>query len=366
MVSERIAVEEMRLGGLAATEATSFVKEPNLTVDWQGNIYARTETEIRLFRSDGLPLTTLGGRGDGPGEFRSAFDHGLLGDTLWVIDPLFSPSRITLFLKDGTLLGTFVSKEQDFPEDESRSWRVTHLLQGGQILVVANSNPGVRPRPNRVRIPIAVSDSDISDPRIIARIEWPQGLFIPDLVQAGEGPFPSSPLFSVFPDGSGVVQAIWQNGRPGLVKVRMYDVHGTREFEVVHTIPQTPVPGRVADSLVTDGVTKLAPIIERRRARGLPVPSDPRNAVEEGLRIPRAFPAFEKIVTGLDGSIWLKRMRSFSDNTWFVLDFQGTPAFTVEFPPGVNIQQASFDHVWATALGEYDAPLVLRYAIEKD
>lgn len=357
------AVEELRLGGLEATEATAFVREPDLVVDQYGQIYALTETDVRVFGWEGSHRFTLGRQGEGPGEFRSAFALGLLGDTIWVIDPLFHPSRITRFSLEGELLGTLPSKERPVEGDSSRSWRVTQLLQGGQVLAATNSNPGVAPSAERYRIPLAVADAQLSSLNVIARIEWPQGLLIPGVVQSGLGAFPSSPLYAVFPDGSGVVTVTWEGRQAGAVKIQLYDSAGNREFEVAHAIPSTPVPGDVADSLVADGVEKVTPIVERRRERGLPVPSNLKKAVEDGLRIPRAFPAFQEIIAGVDGSIWLRRMGSLSDNTWFVLDSRGNPAFRVELPPGVNVQQAYFDKVWATALGEFDAPLILRFDV---
>jgi hypothetical protein len=365
-VPVREAIEELRLGGLSAVEATAFVTEPKLDVDWVGNIYARTQTEVRVFGRDGSLSHILGGKGDGPGEFRSAFALGMLGDTVWVIDPQFHPSRITRFLSDGRLVGTSPSEERPYDDDGSRSWRVTHLLQGGNVLATANSNPGVPTRLERVEIPMGIADAQLSDPKVIARIEWPQGLFIPEVVQAGLGPFPSSPLYAVYPDGSGVVRVEWDPRRPGSpVKIQVYDAAGKRKFEVVHVVPYTPLLDRVVDSLVADGVEKVTPIIERRRERGLPVPSNLKRAVKDGLRVPRAFPIFQEVIAGVDGSIWLRRMSSFSDNTWFVLDSRGTPAFQVELPEGVNVQQATFDNVWGTALGEYDAPLILRFGVRR-
>lgn len=214
-----------------------------------------------------------------------------------------------------------------------------------------------------VEIPLAVSDAHLSEINVITRVEWPQGLLIPGMVQSGLGAFPSSPLYGVFPDGSGVVTVTWDDRQSGAVKIQVHDSAGNREFEVAHAIRSIPVPGHVADSLVADGVEKVTPIAERRRERGLPVPSNLKKAVEDGLRIPRAFPAYQDVVAGVDGSIWLRRMTSFSDNTWVVLDSRGNPAFRVELPTGVNVQQAYFDKVWATALGEFDAPLILRFDI---
>ena len=362
-VPEKYAHEELRLGGVSASEATAFVKEPSLIVDRYGRIYARAETEIRVFGFDGSLLNVLGGKGDGPGEFRSAFGHGLLGDTLWVIDPFWHPSRITRFSIDGQLLSTSAAPEVSQGGDQSRAWRVSHLLEGGHVITSTSANPGVGPSSKRYRIPIAIADDRLTDPKVIVRIEWPQGLLLPGLAQSGDPTFPLSPLFAVFPDGSGMVTVSWEGNQGGPIWVRKYDSAGRRVLEVVHVAPNTRVPGQVVDSLVADWVEKVTPIADRARRRGLDVPSNLTKAVEDGLPIPPYYPMVREVVAGIDGSIWLRRMRSFSDNTWFVLDSGGGPVFKVELPPGVNLQQASFGEVWATALGELDAPLILRYRL---
>ena len=82
-----------------------------VAADSRGNIYILdgTSQEIQVFDYDGGYLRTLGGRGQGPGEFREALGPAIAqGDTLWVADGL--APRYSIFAPDGTFTGTRVRR----------------------------------------------------------------------------------------------------------------------------------------------------------------------------------------------------------------------------------------------------------------
>ena len=77
-----------------------------LAADSRDNIYVLdyVTQEIYVFDSEGDFVRTLGGQGDGPGEFRNALGPAIgPGDTLWVADQ--RAPRYSLFAPDGTFLG---------------------------------------------------------------------------------------------------------------------------------------------------------------------------------------------------------------------------------------------------------------------
>ena len=77
-----------------------------LAADSRDNIYILdyATQEIYVFDSEGDFVRTLGGQGDGPGEFRIALGPAIgPGDTLWVGDQ--SAPRYSIFGPDGTFLG---------------------------------------------------------------------------------------------------------------------------------------------------------------------------------------------------------------------------------------------------------------------
>ena len=77
-----------------------------LAADSRDNIYILdyVTQEIYVFDSEGAFVRTLGGQGDGPGEFRDALGPAIgPKDTLWVADQ--RAPRFSVFSPDGTFLG---------------------------------------------------------------------------------------------------------------------------------------------------------------------------------------------------------------------------------------------------------------------
>ena len=82
-----------------------------MAADSRDNIYILdgTTQEIQVFDAEGGFLRTLGGQGEGPGEFREALGPAIArGDTLWVADG--RAPRYSIFAPDGTFIGTRVRR----------------------------------------------------------------------------------------------------------------------------------------------------------------------------------------------------------------------------------------------------------------
>ncbi len=101
--------EEVRIGSFD-DPVTGFSRIGDVWVAPDGEVWvAETQAdEIRVYSSDGELLRTYGRSGDGPGEFRSIYDFGLVGDTLWVSDS--GHRRTTLFSLDGDVLETVTAQ----------------------------------------------------------------------------------------------------------------------------------------------------------------------------------------------------------------------------------------------------------------
>jgi hypothetical protein len=365
----RVAREDLRLGGVNATEAAAFIDEPKLMVDYDGHIYALTTHDVRVFDTDGTALMTLGRDGNGPGEFRSAGFMGFLADTLWVIDTHWRPARISRFLRStGKLLDTAPRDSLRDEGDPTVVWKAMALLQDGHVFAMGDDAGYMMTQPTeRERIHLAVARGHLTHRTDLGSLLFPGGLFIPGHGSLAFGPFPDSPLYMVYADGSGVVTVTWgEHDPPGVNRVRVYDPRGKKQVDEVPVTRQRAVPGRVRDSLVADGVKFFTPVMKQHKAMGLPVSANLEDAVRKGLPIPAIFFEFQQVVAGIDGSLWLQAMRSFGDTLWEALDARGRPAFTVAMPSGFTLKQASLREVWGTAKGEYDGPRILRYHIEDE
>ena len=91
-----------RVGDDESNEATWFstIRGMGRLSDGSVAVLDRASAEIRIFDPDGRHVRSMGRRGEGPGEFRSAWKLWVLpGDTLWAGD--YRPWRYNVFTRDG-------------------------------------------------------------------------------------------------------------------------------------------------------------------------------------------------------------------------------------------------------------------------
>jgi len=98
--------ESLRIGGdETAPTSPSFFGISNIVLDESGSIYvADRSLTVRVFTEDGALVRTMGGRGDGPGEFQSIIGLIVHRDTAVVFD--FTRGRLTTFDGDGNVVDT--------------------------------------------------------------------------------------------------------------------------------------------------------------------------------------------------------------------------------------------------------------------
>jgi hypothetical protein len=120
----------LSLGGPDAEGATQFHQIQEIHIDPRGRLWVADgqSAEIRLFLPDGRHLRTVGGRGEGPGEFqRMRLLGSFRGDSVAVWD--LALARLTVLDKEGTLART----EQLIPGD-SPSIRCSDVFEDGSLL----------------------------------------------------------------------------------------------------------------------------------------------------------------------------------------------------------------------------------------
>lgn len=93
--------------------------------------------EVRVFSETGAHLVSMGGRGEGPGEFRGPWLLWVLpGDTLWAGD--YPPWRFNIFSADGIFIRSVT------PEDSSLHTLIPPggVLDGGSSVNVTQATGG--------------------------------------------------------------------------------------------------------------------------------------------------------------------------------------------------------------------------------
>ena len=86
-------------------------------------------SEVRLYSAEGSHIASLGGEGDGPGEFRAIVGLDNAGDSVIVLD---ANGRVTFFAPDLALLGTYTVPLPSGTIAESNA--VVHLANGEIVI----------------------------------------------------------------------------------------------------------------------------------------------------------------------------------------------------------------------------------------
>ena len=121
--------EDLRISGPSGGYLGMVVA---VAADSRDNIYILdyVTQEVHVFDPEGEFLRTVGGQGDGPGEFRDALGPAIApGDTLWVADQ--RAPRYSIFGPDGTFIGTRVRRGP--PSGGTRTERCTIARDGSYM-----------------------------------------------------------------------------------------------------------------------------------------------------------------------------------------------------------------------------------------
>lgn len=355
------ACEVLRLGeDPNAPEWLAFVRAPGLMVDAAGRVLVMRgqDASITVLDADGGFVRTIGGKGEGPGEFVSIGGMGFVGDTLWLQN---WPMLHTSFF-DPT--GAHVRTEADHgpPSAGPSTWRTSSPLAGGRAVYIpaAGSHDEAR-----VRLPITVgSRTDASRDTLAFKFD------VTSMSIAGVGVFThfataTPPIHRIEPDGSGVVIADWAPDRPEVVTVRHFDGHGRLTRESAIGAELRPIPSQVKRDLIEEGVQKAEGPYGAARRAGQRVPGSLRAAVEEGLLLPDHYAPVAGMLVTRTGGVWLRETNTTDDQDgrWVVLGPDGEPDFRVTAPAGVDFRAVHGDRVWATSTTELDVPFIVKYEL---
>lgn len=103
--------EDLRLGRLDGGGPEQFAEIYWITTDTEGRIYVveNLDQEIRVFEPDGSYARTIGGKGEGPGEFRGAVALNWAPDgSFWVTD--YGNRRFSRFTPSGEFVDSWIRR----------------------------------------------------------------------------------------------------------------------------------------------------------------------------------------------------------------------------------------------------------------
>jgi hypothetical protein len=359
---ERPAQEVFRLGGVDAPAHEAFVSEPRLAVAPDGRLFVRSANSptIEVFDTEGRHRGSIGGAGQGPGEFQVVMSHGVIGDTLWAIN--FPDPRVSLFRLDGTHLETRRLEALDFGRPLSAPQPITARLRSGWGLAVPSAFPLEVSR--RVTLPVLLVGPGGGAPRTVAEIVAPAQFHVPGVGVFGLRPFPFSPIVAASGSGDGFAVAGWNESNPGLLTVTRHAPDGSVRWTRELRLPAPRVQASLRSALLARGVEMAAPILDQARRAGQVGRASTESIVEAGLHIPEHHPPADEVVLGSDGAVWLGLPSEDGDaKSWLVLAETGEPLYSVRLPAGATVRAATRTSAWVTFRGAYDVPYVARHDV---
>lgn len=360
-------VEDFRIGD-AEDPDEGFTRIDALAEGPDGLIYLVEggAQEIRVYDGAGRRLRRFGRRGQGPGEFTSAFALGFLGDTLWVND--YGQARFTLMSLEGEVHRTLPVPAVMFEvQDGVRSRWYPKWLRADGLVAAEHTwlmRGGDFVPPLSFTTPRIVFDREgrVADTTTIETFfPWrPPGERITVGAEKtwAPGPPPDMPLRMHLPNGAYLIERYAAaTETDGVITVTRTSDSGDTLYH--RSLPYLPRPLDPAIMEATLG--RSARTLSSRQ--GLDSAGVHRLLRDALVEAPFQTPVSQAVV-GVDGSLWLRR----EDDTgptfrWLVLDPEGLPVGQLDLPRGVTILLATSDRAYASVPDELDVPWLVRYWI---
>ena len=291
--------------------------------------------EVRVFDETGAHLVSMGGRGEGPGEFRGPWLLWVLpGDTLWVGDYL--PWRFNVFSVDGVFLRSLTL------EDFSLHTLIPPggVLDGGSSVNVTQAT--------------GAGDDFATPVNYLAIAHGPDGAVLDTLAT-----LPGKRLGSL-PGFAGFVEPLFEAS--SLVAARSSTVAMTtaREPQVrifdgvfrLRRIIRWPDPDREVTGVHVQAAHE--DYIARHGGPGsLGWSAGHEAAISDDRPVAEFFPTASDLMIGRDGRLWLKRYtRPRDEPSWMA--FQADGNFYCHFRPGLELTPLEFGAAYLLALHRDD------------
>ena len=315
----------------------------------------RREQLLRIFSLAGDFLGFLGGRGEGPGEFREVNGIGVRDGLVWVSDRLMG--SVQYFDPEGRYASSI--RVRGHPTLPMGWVRVRAVLADGSMLV---TNPldvvELAAAPDRQEYVIRF-DARGSLRDTVSVLVGRAGALQLGGTSRGGVTFTMLPesyrsLFAPSADGSGFVvvhREAAARAEPHTFRVIRFDARADTAW--LRDIPYNPIP--VSSEWRSRHLEK-----ERH---GLSAPAV--RVLERAYRKLKFFPPVRVVRAGANGTTWLFVRTGVDSFEWEVLDPSGNSLARVEPPPRGRMRWAGADALWFVEEDELDVPYLVQYAIRR-
>lgn len=310
----------------------------------------RLASRISLFDPTGVFVRSLGGRGEGPGEFQILQYVWARGDTIWASDSMLS--RISVFDRGGDVLETipvevapgtgYATPQTQFadgailvsnaPSDRARPG-TGDVIEGGVWTLSRYSHAG--------RFMNAISGLRGSS-------RWEHGI-------QGLSPGVYLPFSVGIPAYSAGADHIYA-GRGIEADIGRWSHDGTLSRVIRWAAPERPVSDqdrrrfREASAVAPRYVE---PTAWARYLREVPFPD--------------RIPVYRRLIVDAERNLWAERYRApWEDQpSWYVFDEQGVWLGEVATPPGLHVFEIGTDYVLGRYRDEFDVQSVVMIPLDR-
>ena len=340
-----------QIGALDGDAHEVFGRITSLRMTEDGRIVVADEQAgaLRTFSSTGEHLGSVGGLGEGPGEFNeSAYVLGVSGDTIVAWDGRLQ--RISVFA-DGA-----------FVETRPKAGEVilaNPVLVGDRLFAHSNNRLGGRPETgmNRPGVVVAVIDHDGEHRSLFESPGHERHLDI----QMSGGQIAAVAVFQpafargFFFTAHGVTDPRILGGPNDRLELREWDADGV--LRAVHRFPG------LDRAITEDDVARARErIIERYEE---PTARMSKELAALDATVPELHPAFDRVRVDDASRIWLRRSVAERVEEWLLLDVDGTePIGRVVLPEGFTLLHVRGERLAGSWRDELDVAHVRVYRME--
>ncbi|WP_420634488.1 6-bladed beta-propeller [Candidatus Palauibacter sp.] len=310
----------------------------------------RRDQRVRVFSESGEFLRSMGGRGEGPGEFRNPwFLWALPGDTLWVGD--YRPQRFNVFSPDGEFIRLVTP--DPFYLNPSHGGGV--LSNGHSI----NTRDDGRDRDDFRTPRDYVIEAHRADGALVRELMTLPGRRFGRVEEAPN--FLLDPLFDGRPsvDANGTTIAVTAGRHP---EVRLLDERLRlrriiRWIDEDREVTRADVRAWREEYVRQQRERDLGNLAETLRPQMAALLSDERPVADR-------FPAASSVRVGRDGRIWVRRYPRPRETTgWLAFEPDGDFFCHLDPVPGLQVYEIGADYILGSRRDELDIESVVMYEL---
>lgn len=317
-------------------------------------VAASGSNDVRIFDESGEHVRTIGGPGEGPGEFGGVDWLQRLGpDTIAVYDR--GLRRISVFDIEGRLLRDVLIQRTpaSLEREAMQGPQPRGILADGSVLVALYEAPAQLDGPSRPTVLLHAYASDGTPGDSLASARGDDIYFLPlgnGRAAVARPPFPRITTLHVARDGFWVADNdTWE--------LRRYDADGALRA-IVHRVENgTEITPALLDAYVEAQVAGYPPGPRREEAR--------RDAMTMAFH--RSAPAFAGAWVGDDGRVWTRDYSVPPDTgeMWSVFLPNGSLSGRVRLPTSLRVLRFSATHVLGVLKDGLDRETIARYRLER-